>query len=304
MIVLFASLLALSVFLIFAAIAGTFRESNRMDTLVKQYAERKMLEELELSQPFTTRVIEPLIREIARTLGRFTPQYFNESTRRRLEVAGNPYNWTVVEFLGLRMLTALLSALFFAFLFGALGVNPGWVILLVAAGLGLGFYLPLFWIGLRARSRQQEIQRTLPDALDLLTICVEAGLGFDAASAKLAEKWDNAISRAFGRALIEMRLGKARQAALRDMANRTGVGDVVSFVGAMLQADQLGTPIAQVLRIQSEQMRVLRRQRAQEAANQTPVKIVFPLVLFIFPSLFVVILGPAVIRLIVQGLFK
>ncbi len=304
MIFLFASLLALGVFLIFAAIAGMFRESNRMDMLVRQYAEPKMLEDIEMSRPFTTRVIEPLIRGIARTLARLTPQYFAESTRRRLEVAGNPYNWTVAELLGLRMLAALLGATFFAFVFAALGVNPAGIVLLSVAGLGLGFYLPIFWLGLKARSRQQEIQRTLPDALDLLTICVEAGLGFDAALAKLSEKWDNEISRAFGRSLIEMRLGKARQAALRDMANRTGVQDVVSFVGAMIQADQLGTPIAQVLRIQSDQMRVLRRQRAQEAANQTPVKIVFPLVFFIFPSLFAVILGPAVIRLISQGLFK
>ncbi len=304
MIFLIAGLLALGLFMIFAAMAGLFRESNRMDAMVKQYSEPKMLEEIELARPFTTRVIDPLLRGIARTLGRFTPQYFAESSRRRLEVAGNPYNWTVVELLGIRGFSAILVGVFFAFLFSLLGINLGVVLLLSLVGMGLGYYLPLLWLALRARTRKQEIVRSLPDALDLMTICVEAGLGFDAAMGKLAEKWDNEICRAFGRTLIEMRLGKARQAALRDMSNRTGVTDVASFVGAVLQADQLGTPIALVLRIQSDQMRVLRRQRAQEAANQTPVKIVFPLVFFIFPSLFAVILGPAVIRLISQGLFK
>jgi tight adherence protein C len=298
MIGLFSVLFALGIFSVFAALASSFKRTDRVDALVKQYAEPRMLEDIELSQPFTTRVLIPLMRGVARLLGRFTPRYFAESSNLKLELAGNPYGWTGVELLGMRVLSALAGATFFFFVFGILGANSGAVILLSLTGLVLGFYLPIFWLDLKARNRQQEIQRDLPDALDLLTICVEAGIGFDAAMAKVAEKWDKEISRIFGRSMVEVRLGKSRQAALRDMANRSGVKDLASFVAAIIQADQLGTPIAQVLRIQSEQMRVLRRQRAQEQANQTPVKMVFPLVFFIFPALLVVILGPALVRLL------
>ncbi len=304
MIGLLSVLFTAGVFMVFAAFASTFRKTARVDALVKQYTEPRMLEDIELSQPFRNRILVPVIRGIARALGRFTPKYFTESTRLKLEMAGNPYNWTVVELLGMRTLFALVGGLFFLFLFGVLGANPGVQTLLGLAGLVLGFYLPIFWLNIKVRDRQQQIRRDLPDALDLLTICVEAGLGFDAAIAKVADKWNKDISKIFGRALVEMRLGKSRQEALRDMANRTGVTDVASFVASIIQADQLGTPIAQVLRIQSEQMRVLRRQRAQEQANQAPVKMVFPLVFFIFPALFVVILGPALIRLLIQNPFS
>lgn len=302
-ITILAFLVALGVFLVSAAVAGAFRTSNRLDTMVRQYAQPQGLEDLELALPFTTRVVVPLIRGLVRVLARFTPQYFSQATRQRLEIAGNPFNWTVIEFLGLRALSALLGGIVFLIVFGALGANSGVILLLAASGLVLGFYLPMLWLSLKGQSRQREIQKTLPDALDLLTICMEAGLGFDASMAQLVEKWNNEITRLFARVLIEMRLGKARRVALRDMANRTGSGDVATFVAAMIQADQIGVPIAKVLRIHSEQMRVLRRQRAQAKANQTPIKIVFPLAFFIFPSMFIVILGPAMVRIFLNGLF-
>ncbi|MER3457530.1 MAG: type II secretion system protein, partial [Chloroflexota bacterium] len=152
-----------------------------------------------------------------------------------------------------------------------------------------GFYMPVLWLNSKIRRRQGEIVKALPDALDLLTVCVEAGLGFDAAMAKVNEKWDNELSLAFGRVLQEIRLGRLRREALRDMANP----DVTTFVAAIIQAEQLGVSIAKVLRIQSDQMRVRRRQRAEENAQKAPVKILFPMVLLIFPSLFIVLLGPA-----------
>jgi len=147
------------------------------------------------------------------------------------------------------------------------------------------------------------MERALPDALDLLTISVEAGLGFDAAMAKVAEKSDNELSRAFARVNAEVRLGKLRRDALRDMAQRAGVQDISNFIAAVIQADQLGVSLSKVLRVQSEQMRVRRRQRAEELANQAPIKMLFPLVFLIFPSIFIVLLGPAVIQIQKSGLF-
>jgi len=157
----------------------------------------------------------------------------------------------------------------------------------------LGYYLPNVWLGSKINARKNEITRALPDALDLLTISVEAGLGFDAALHKVTEKWDNALTREFHRALSEMRMGRTRRDALRDLVHRTDVPDVNTFVAALIQADQLGSGISRVLHIQAEQMRLRRRQRAEEAAQKAPVKMIFPTVLLIFPALYVVILGPA-----------
>ncbi len=153
-------------------------------------------------------------------------------------------------------------------------------------------------LGSKIKKRQKEIIKSLPDALDLLTICVEAGLGFDAAMAKVSEKWDNELCVAFRRVIQELQLGKLRREALRDMANRMDVPDVSTFVAAIIQADQLGVSIARVLRIQSDQMRMRRRQRAEELARQAPIKMLPAIAFLIFPAIFIVLLGPAVIQVI------
>jgi tight adherence protein C len=173
----------------------------------------------------------------------------------------------------------------------------------LVSGAILGYYLPVFWLNSKIRTRQHDIQKALPDALDLLTISVEAGLGFDAAMVKVTEKEDNELSRAFGRVSAEIRLGKIRREALRDMANRCDVPDMTNFIAAVIQADQLGVSLSKILRIQSEQMRVKRRQRAEELANQAPVKMVIPLVFLVFPSILIVLLGPAVLQFITGGGF-
>jgi tight adherence protein C len=183
-------------------------------------------------------------------------------------------------------------------------VGPLQQILFVLVMILIGFMLPSIWLGQRIRRRQNDILKTLPDAIDLLTISVEAGLPFDGAMQRVADKWDNEISRAFGRVLTELRVGKSRRDALRDMSDRAGVPDVTSFVAALVQADQLGISIAKVLRIQSEQMRIKRRQRAEEKAHQAPIKMLFPMVFLIFPTLWIVILGPAIIILKQSPLFS
>jgi tight adherence protein C len=168
-------------------------------------------------------------------------------------------------------------------------------------GLGIGYIGPEFWLGRRVKARQKAIIRMIPDSLDLLTISVRAGLGFDAALAKVVEKVKGPLSDEFRRALAEVRVGKTRRDALRDIIPRTEVPALTSFIGAIIQAEQLGVAISKVLQVQSEQLRIERRQRAEEAAAKAPIKMLFPLVGCIFPSLFVVILGPALI-LIMQTL--
>jgi tight adherence protein C len=154
----------------------------------------------------------------------------------------------------------------------------------------------------KIQRRQKEIRKAMPDALDLLTICVEAGLGFDGAMAKVAEKWDNELSLSFGRALREMQLGKLRREALRDMADRIGIPEMTSFVAAVIQSEQLGVSMAKVLRIQSDQMRIRRRQLAEEEAHKAPIKMLVPLALLIFPSICIVLMTPAFLILIRSAL--
>jgi|DewCreStandDraft_1066081.scaffolds.fasta_scaffold03727_3 tight adherence protein C len=271
-------------------------DDDPLQERLNEYAARNQvvsLEEIELSLPFTDRVIRPMIRSFSSMVARFTPNQTIESTQHKLDLAGNPNNWTPTEFWGIRVVAAvLMGGLSFALF--SLTKQPVVRLVGLTALMALtGFYMPVLWLNSKIRRRQDEIVKALPDALDLLTVCVEAGLGFDAAMAKVNEKWDNELSLAFGRVLQEIRLGRLRREALRDMANRMEVPDVTTFVAAIIQAEQLGVSIAKVLRIQSDQMRIRRRQRAEENAQKAPVKILFPMVLLIFPSLFIVLLGPA-----------
>jgi tight adherence protein C len=291
-----------SVVLLFVGVAAPRPSDQVLDRLAEYGGRTLTLEELELSQPFSDRVVKPLIRGIAQFIGRFAPQRNIEEIRRKLELAGRPYGWGPTEFLGVRgMAGVLLAVLTFLLLTVSGQYLPKRLLFTLGAG-GLGFYLlPTLWLSSKIRSRQTEIVKALPDALDLLTISVEAGLGFDAAMSKVAEKWENQLSLAFSRVIQEIQVGKLRREALRDMSDRMDVPDVSSFVAAIIQADQLGVSIAKVLRIQSEQMRIRRRQRAEEKAHQAPVKMLFPMAFLIFPALFIVLLGPAVLVLLNSG---
>lgn len=260
------------------------------------------LEEIELSQDIFQRIVLPLLNQIGKAASKFTPQATLESARRRLEMAGNPMNLDPAVFLVFRFVLA--------FLFGGMV----FIVYLVSGrnwlqGLGLsvifllvGFFFPDLWLSGRVASRQKGIFRAMPDALDLLTICVEAGLGFDAAMSKVNEKWDNDLALEFGRVIQEIRLGKLRRDALRDMAERLGVAEMTSFVAAVIQSEQLGVSMAKVLRIQSDQMRVRRRQMAEEEAHRAPIKMIFPIGLLIFPSILIILLGPAAMKLLRSSL--
>jgi len=258
-----------------------------------QFAERPMtLEEIELQKPFRERVIIPVMTKISTLIGRRLPRQSMERLRQRLEMAGNPGNLQPGTYMVLQWATTILVAVLGYIIFRR---QPGMKAYLYTLALSLfGYFLPMSWLNRRVQGRQKSIVKALPDAIDLLTISVEAGLGFDLALQRVVEKWDNDLSREFGRVLGDVRLGKSRRDALRELVGRTGVPDLSTFVAAVIQADQLGVSIAKILRVQSDQLRVRRRQRAEELAHQAPIKMLFPLVFLVFPSMFVVILGPAV----------
>jgi tight adherence protein C len=256
------------------------------------------LEEIELSLAFYQRIILPFFNRIGQLSSRFTPQATLQSARKKLEMAGNPMQMDPAFFLAMR---SILAVVFGGLLFAVFALTKrNWAQGLAVSALfvAIGFYFPDLWLTSRIRRRQKGIFRAMPDVLDLLTICVEAGLGFDAAMAKVHEKWDNDLALELGRVIQEIRLGKLRRDALRDMADRLGVAELTSFVAAVIQSEQLGVSMAKVLRIQSDQMRIRRRQMAEEEAHRAPIKMVFPIALLIFPSILIILLGPAAMLLL------
>ena len=284
------------------------REDTGMDPLQRRLAEYgdratpASLEEIELSLSMQERIIVPMYKALARFGSKFTPENQIESIRHQLELAGKAQSMDPSTFFGQRIaLTFAMGGGAFVLFFMVTDWGPTKSILGVIGGFLLGYYLPLLQLKSQINRRKDAITKALPDALDLLTICVEAGLGFEQAMGMVYEKWDNDLAMAFGRVLQEIQLGKRRSEALRDMSRRMEVPDVTSFVAALVQAEQLGVSIVKILRIQSDQMRVKRRQRAQEKAQQAPVKMIIPMVLLIFPSIWIVLLGPSVIILIESG---
>jgi tight adherence protein C len=279
-------------------------ETQEEDPLAERLAEYSQrgetisLEEIELSQPFTVRVVMPLMRRLGEISSRFTPQRVLEQTRQRLELAGNPGRMEASTFLVLRFVAAVLfgGLVFLLSLFSKQFSTPI-KLLMVLVFMVLGYFFPDLWIRSKINSRQKQVRKAMPDALDLLTICVEAGLGFDAAMSKVNEKWDNELSLAFGRVIREIQLGKLRRDALRGMAERLSLPEMTSFVAAVIQSEMLGVSMAKVLRIQSDQMRIKRRQHAEEEAHKAPIKMIFPMGLLIFPSLMIILLTPAGFRL-------
>ena len=276
-------------------------EDDPLQARLAEFIQRgdvKSLEEIELSQPFAERVFIPAIRRIGEFSARFTPQKAIQNTARRLELAGNPWPIDAATFLALRFILAVvLGGFILVVILISPPSDPTTNFLFVGGATLIGFYLPHLMLSSRITRRQNEIRKAMPDALDLLTICVEAGLGFDAAMAKVSEKWQNELSLAFSRAIREVQLGKVRREALKDMADRLGIPEMTSFVAAIIQSEQLGVSMAKVLRIQSDNMRVKRRQRAEELAHKAPIKMIIPMALLIFPSIMIIILTPAAIQI-------
>jgi tight adherence protein C len=250
----------------------------------------------ELDAPFNERVTGPMFARLTSLGRRLTPNDASSRLRRKLDLAGNPPGWDSDRILAFKMLGLLVGAIL-GFVVPLLSGNVAWAILFGGGLAALGFLLPNVVLHQSAYDRSQTIQRELPDALDLLVISVESGLGFDAALAQVARNTQGPLAEEFFRVLQEMQLGTGRSDSLRALADRTDVVDLRGFVTAMVQADAFGIPIANVLRIQAREMRIRRSQRAEETAQKVPVKILFPLIFCILPSLFIVILGPAAIQI-------
>ncbi len=292
---------------ILLAIMGLKERETEEDPLQARLAEyvdsgREIhsLEEIELEQPFSERVLKPLGRWLGELALKFTPQNAIETAQRNLELAGRPGGLEASTFVALRFVSLIVFG-GGTFLLLRISHNKSFHSKALLFGIifaVLGYYLPDLWLKSKIRRRQENILRALPDALDLLTICVGAGLGFDGAMSKVVEKWDNELAFEFGRVLREIQLGKSRREALRDMADRVGLPEMSSFVAAIIQSEQLGVSLGKVLLIQAENMRTKRRQRAEEKAHQAPVKMLFPLVFLVMPALFIVLLGPAVMIVI------
>jgi tight adherence protein C len=255
------------------------------------------LREKELARPFGERVVDPLLARFTSLGHRFTPDDRVERLHRRLDLAGNPTGWDPDRILGLKALGALVGVLIGTLLPPIFGAGIAATTVIVSLAATLGWFGPSLWVYQKGYDRSEQILRELPDAIDLLTISVEAGLTFDAALAHVARNTRGPLAEEFFRVLQEMQIGTGRVGALRGLGERTDVAELKTFTGAMVQADSLGVPVSRVLRVQATEIRVKRSQRAEERAQKVPVKILFPLILCIMPTLFIIILGPAALTI-------
>jgi len=250
----------------------------------------------ELAKPLAQRTVGPIVIKISDFLKRFTPAGYMDKKQHLIVLAGNPGNLDAPSFVVIKMLTSLagLVAAFFLVEYGSDGLQRTFLFVMPIV---LGFFGPDAWLRRRIDERSHTMLRALPDVLDLLVISVEAGLGFDSALSRVVATVPGPLSEEFFRMLQETRVGVSRRDAMRHLMDRTDLDELRSFMLAMIQAEAFGVTIARVLRVQADEMRVKRRQRAQEKAFAAPVKLVFPLVFCIFPALFIVLLGPAAIQI-------
>ena len=293
-VLIIAGLAALAILILTYGLAsrgGRDVVQQRLEQLVVQ---PKSLEEMELQQPLAERVLRPIVQRLSRMASRGDSGGLIARADAKLEKAGYPGGLRGADWMGVKLLSTILVGVGVGLLMLATG-RVQLALLFGVAGAGLGYMLPEFWLGGKAKKRSFAMVLQLPDALDLLTISVEAGLGFDAALAKVVEKMEGPLVNEFRQALAEIRMGRTRRDALRDVVTRADAQPIANFIGAIIQAEQLGVPIAKVLQIQSQQLRIERRQRAEELAAKAPVKMLFPMVGCIFPTIFIVILGPAII---------
>jgi tight adherence protein C len=289
---------ALVLFIVVWAGLGVSRAREEMSSRLQLYGRQSVATARadELAKPLAQRTIGPLVIGLGNFLKRFTPVGYLEKKQRKLMLAGFPGNLDAPAFIVIKLLTTAAGLLgaFFLIDFGGDSLQR---IGLFTLPIALGFFGPDAWLERKVDERRQAMLRALPDVLDLLVISVEAGLGFDSALSRVVATVPGPLSEEFFRMLQETRVGVSRRDAMRHLMERTDLDELRSFLLAMIQAEAFGVTIARVLRVQADEMRVKRRQRAQEKAFAAPVKLVFPLVFCIFPSLFIVLLGPAALQI-------
>lgn len=277
-------------------------QTDLLEARLAQFTESgravQSLAEVEMTLPFFERVLRPTLDRWGRRLTARNSQQRTQALQEKLNLAGRPLGLTVGGFLVIRIISVIVIAFIGLAICVLLSMTVPGVLLGPMAGAVVGYLVPDALLSRRIRGRQKEILLALPSALDLLTISVEAGLGFDASLGRVCEKYHNALAAEFNQVLNEIRLGRPRLEALDDMARRAKVDELNSFIQAVIQSEQLGVGIANVLRIQSEEIRRRRRQRAEEAGQKAPLKMLMPMACCIFPTLFVVLLGPAFLQVV------
>ena len=285
----------------YALLSLVFSEERRVTRRLQslgEYESQQALQVEPLLQPFRQRVVGPMATGLARGVRAFAPGDSKARTRARLVKGGNPGGLDADGFTALKGLAAAGTAVLCLLLLLIRGTSLGWIILVCTGAAAGGFFLPDLWLNHRTQSRKVEIRRAMPDMLDMLTISVESGLGFDAAVAKLVTNSEGPLAHEFARMLQDVQAGMAREDAFRGLAERTDVPEINTFVMSMIQADVFGISVSSVLRTQAREMRVKRRQYAEEQAQKAPVKIVFPLILCILPATLIVVVGPAIVSII------
>ncbi|TMC04843.1 MAG: type II secretion system F family protein [Chloroflexi bacterium] len=299
---LLALVVGLGIFIVFIGFSRNAASAASTADIVAQrlqvYGGEKPLtmEEVELQRPFSERALRPMIEKLGALLSRSTPQEARKKLLNELDLAGRPGNLTPEDFGAVRIVAAAVMAAV-GLLLGLVLGSPLYAVLGLAGGTVIGYFLPQLWLRQKVNDRRREIQKGLPDAMDLLVIAVDAGLGFDAALARVVEKYKNALSDEFAKVLREVSLGRPRLEAMDEMGRSSGVEDLHNFIQAIIQSEQFGTGIGKILRIQADEMRRKRRQRAQELAAQATLKMLLPMVGCIFPTLWIVLLGPAALIL-------
>ena len=295
--ILLAAAVAAGIFFIFQGL--TTPQVDLLESRLAQFGDAQMsLDEMEMTLPFGDRFLRPILDRMGRFFSKRMPTNQSQQLQDKINLAGRPWNLTPGSFTALQIVSLLAFSLVFLLLSQVLPVDGTQKIAVPVAGACLGYVIPRTTLDRKVKARQKEILLALPNALDLLTISVEAGLGFDAAISRVVEKYKNALAMEFAQVLSEVRLGRPRLEALDDMGKRNKVEELNTFIQAIVQSEQLGVGIANVLRIQSEEIRRRRRQRAEEQGAKAPLKMLFPMIGCIFPTLFIVLLGPAVLQVI------
>ena len=269
--------------------------SQRLNRIKNQTSQEKIDDEL--SKSFSERIVKPVFENIGKTLMRLAPREVITSMENKIVMAGKPNDWGVKNWMGIQAFLIFGLPLLIMIVYLQFRLDLKSLLLTASAAVLIGVLFPSMSLNGKIRKRQSEVLKTLPDIMDLLTVSVEAGLTFDSAISKVVEKMPGTLAKEFESVLQEIKVGKSKKDALYQMADRIGVQDLRSFVSAVIQADQLGVSLGRVLRIQSEQIRQNRKQRIQEKAMKAPVKMLIPMVIFIFPSIFIVLLGPVVINI-------
>jgi tight adherence protein C len=273
-----------------------FREKIEIQQRIKKFVVSNDKQPGLIEGTFYERLVQPLLGGFNGFIAKVTPKHYVEQLDKTLREAGNPLNINASACITLQIGAIIIEIIGTISIWIAFAVPVSKIMLILAAFIGLTYIFPGLYLKQLIQERQKEIEKSLPDVIDLLTVSIEAGLSFDGAMAKLTEKMSGVLVSEFAISLKEMRMGISKRDSLKAMIERVPVGNLITFVGAILQADQLGVSIGNVLRIQSNIMRQKRRQRASELAMKAPIKMLFPMVFFILPTIFIVLLGPVVIK--------